>query len=191
MARRPKHPARQRTAWITQQRRILERARGRIGDLADRAAASLLARELSTDPDVSALHLDESDIRAYIHDGDFNRFGEDRAGWIRTGLRQAQEDHADGGMTRSLDTALASAVEADGGWRLSRAEYDGWIRRYIAAHPRATDEQVVRAAAAHNGHSAGYPDRIWANYQRLRRPSIVEAAPAGDAAAPPITVELH
>ncbi len=168
-------PAR-RLTWLGTQQRLLNRARGRIEDLADTAASNLLAQELATNPDAVALELSVSDLRAYIHDGRFNRFGEDRAAWIRVGLQNTAEDHPNG-ASRSLDGAIASAVEADGGWELSRAEYDGWIRRYIGANRAASDEQVVRAAAAHNGHSAGYPDRIWANYRRLHRPEITNCAP--------------
>ena len=152
----------------------------------------MLAQELATDPDAIGLGFGVGGLRAYIHDGRFNRFAEDRAAWIRVGLRHAAEDHPEQGSNRSLDGAIASAVEADGGWELSRAEYDGWIRHYMGAHPAATDEQVVRAAAAHNGHSSDYPDRIWANYQRLHRPSVTDcegpAAPVAPGAlvVPPL-----
>lgn len=173
-----RRPRAQRARWFTQQRSALARARGRIDSLSDRAAASTVATELAADADVVTLGFTHNTIMAYLHDGDFNRFGEDRASWVRLALSRTPEADTTGATSsRSLDVAISSAVTAGGGNDLSLAEYDAWIRAYVAHHPTATDEQVVRAAAAHNGHSAGYPDRIWNHYRTLHVEPIESTEP--------------
>jgi hypothetical protein len=52
------------------------------------------------------------------------------------------------------------------------------LRSYIASHPDATDEQVVRYAAGINGTSADYPDRIWRHFQTLRTREATDTAAA-------------
>ena len=101
--------------------------------------------------------------------------------WARVALQHNQELHppTDGSAPRTLDGAIASVVEADGGHALSHAEFDHFIRDYVASHPAATDRQVVEHAAAHNGHDATYPAAIWRHFQDIRRESAVpETAPA-------------
>lgn len=171
---------RRRQRWLQAQRRRIERARRRIEATSTDAAYALVADELRADAHVIAIGLSKSDILAYIHDGRFNRFAEDRNAWNRVALRHNTELHGpdDGGTPRTLDEAIGSAAEAEGGWELSRIEYDRFTRDYIAANPEATDEQVVRAAAAHNGRSPEYPGRIWAHFQRIRATAAAPIAPA-------------
>jgi hypothetical protein len=131
--------------------------------------ARALAAEMMTDENVIALGLTEADVRAYIHNGRMNRFREDRNAWNRVALQRTNESTPmDGAAPRSLDAAIRGAAEADGGWALSRSDFDRIVRSYLTAHPEASDEAVVRHAASHNGHSADYPDRIWRNFQRVR-----------------------
>lgn len=150
-------------------------------------AGELLADELMSDEHVRALGFGRSDVVAYIHEGKFNRFPEDRQAWERIALsrhhetmRAGQEDP----NSRTLDAALQEAAEASGGWDMSGTEYVPMIRDYIRAHPEASDEDVVRHVAAHNGRSAEYPTKIWNHYQAIVAADAAdEAAVAGDASS--------
>jgi hypothetical protein len=147
------------------------------------AAGRALAREVmqtgsAIQPIAAELGFSESDVAAYIHEGRYNRFPEDRNAWHRVALSHHTEDHGTGDSPRTLDAMIESAAEADAGWGLSAVEYAPMLRSYIASHPDATDEQVVRYAAGINGTSADYPDRIWRHFQTLRTREATDTAAA-------------
>jgi hypothetical protein len=163
--------ARRRRQWGRSQRSRLRRARRQIARASARAASSFIAHELMGNEHVAAIGIGESDIRAYVHGGRFQRFPEDRNAWNRVALARTELQGPSGGSAiRTLDVAIASAAEAEGGWALSLAEYEHVIRDYLRDNPEATDEDVVRHAARHNSRTRGrdYPDRIWRHFQRLR-----------------------
>ncbi len=159
-------------------------------------AGALLADELMSDERVTALRFGRSDVVAYIHAGRFNRFPEDRQAWERVALGRHHETPHEGEEEggRTLDHALEEAAQSSGGWDMSGSEFVPLIRDYVRANPDATDEQVVRNAAAHNGHSADYPDTIWRRYQAIvaeEAPDEADPEQAGQAAGPASERSIH
>lgn len=181
----------QRRSWVTRARSRLRRMESRIGPMpegagprqakvADRAAAWLITSRLMSNEHVGALGLGRHDVNAYFAYGRVNRFPEDRNAWNRVALqRAAQNPEVEG--SQSLDAAIGSAAEADGGWALSNAEFTVFVRRWVARHPAASDEQVIRAAAAHNGRSSTYPDTIVGHWRALRREAAASSSSEGPA----------
>jgi hypothetical protein len=128
---------------------------------------------LLSDSVVSQIGLSASDIRTYfsIRNGivRLNRFVEDMAAYMHLSLENYYtEQTLRTSNPVTLDSALSAAASHHGGWLLSELDFEYVIRDYISRNLTASEEDIVRAAARHNGRSGSYPDVIWINYQGIR-----------------------
>jgi hypothetical protein len=150
-----------------------------------RLAPAIARREtiatLAASAPATALGIGAPTISAYRPAGGGSNFGEDSAAWQRVAAGREPP-----GGTGTVGQRIESAATQDSGLALGRARIGQIIDAFLAAHPSATDEEVVRDAARH--HNPGNPleDTVWGHFQTIHaaRPAT-PAAPAAPAQGAP------
>jgi hypothetical protein len=128
----------------------------------------------------TALGIGAPTISAYRPAGGGSNFGEDSAAWQRVAAGREPP-----GGTGTVGQRIQDAATQDSGLALGRARIGQIIDAFLAAHPSATDEEVVRDAARH--HNPGNPlaDTVWGQFQTIHAArAATPAAPAQGAPAP-------
>jgi hypothetical protein len=87
------------------------------------------------------------DVRTYFQGGHLGVFGEDRAACQRLAIGRAP---IKGGPSDELESRVRAAVEAGGGFRLSRFTFHKHLSNFLTKHPDASDDDVASEAAFHN-----------------------------------------
>jgi hypothetical protein len=128
---------------------------------------------LAASTPATTLGIGAATISAYRPAGGGSNFGEDRAAWERVAAGREPP-----GGTGTVGQRIEAAATQDSGLALGRARIGQIIDAFLAAHPNATDEEVVRDAARH--HNPGNPleDMVWGHFQ------TIHAARAATPAAP-------
>jgi len=135
---------------------------------------------LAASTPATTLGIGAATISAYRPAGGGSNFGEDRAAWERVAAGREPP-----GGTGTVGQRIEAAATQDSGLALGRARIGQIIDAFLAAHPNATDEEVVRDAARH--HNPGNPlaDTVWGYFQTIHAArAATPAAPAQGAPAP-------
>ena len=117
---------------------------------------------LAASAPATALGIGAPTISAYRPAGGGSNFGEDSAAWQRVAAGREPP-----GGTGTVGQRIEDAATQDSGLALGRARIGQIIDTFLAAHPNATDEEVVRDAARH--HNPGNPlaDTVWGHFQTI------------------------
>ena len=136
---------------------------------------------LAASAPATALGIGAATISAYRPAAGGSNFGEDSAAWQRVAAGREPP-----GGTGTVGQRIQDAATQDSGLALGRARIGQIIDAFLAAHPSATDEEVVRDSARH--HNPGNPleDTVWANFQRFHAArAATPAAPGAPAQGAP------
>jgi hypothetical protein len=147
-----------------------------------RLASAIARREtvatLAASAPATALGIRAPTISAYRPAGGGSNFGEDSAAWQRVAAGREPP-----GGTGTVGQRIEDAATQDSGLALGRARIGQVIDAFLAAHPNATDEEVVHDAARH--HNPGNPleGTVWGYFQTIHAArAATPAAPAAPGA---------